>query len=186
MWEKTHDFRDIERFYTRCDAIKCLCPKGTTFTDNKWSIQLCSYCGSYGLHKLCRPECEWEQDIICDTCNKILHASQHTSDAQVRPNESQIINHHTTSTADQHVPEQNVSQNSNHNKRLKDDVVIDLTVDDQINIFERNMESDEDVSETLEEKRNREKAERPIRDEMRAFRISLWFRDYKGRHSKRK
>lgn len=45
-------FEDIERFYTRCDAEKCICPDGRTYTNQKWSLQLCSCCGSYGLHKL--------------------------------------------------------------------------------------------------------------------------------------
>lgn len=184
MWEKTHDYRDIERYYTHCDAEKCSCPNGTTFSNKKWNIQRCSCCGSYALHKLCRPETERENIIICYTCLNVVQPSQHTNDAQVHTNESQIINRHITSSADRPGPEQNVLQNSNRSAKVPDDIVIDLTGDDdQINIFDINIHSVESVPETLEEKRNREKAERPIRNEMRDFRISLWFRDYKCRRS---
>lgn len=61
---------------------------------------------------------------------------------------------------------------------VDDVVMIDLT-NDEVEILDKNVAPDDDnVSETLDEKRSREKAERPIRNEMRDFRISLWFRDY--------
>lgn len=188
LWEKTHDYTDIERYYTRCDAENCICPKGTTFSNIKWTIQLCSCCGSYGLHKLCRPKSERENYIICDVCLKVVKTSEHVDDSPIQSqhardspkheNEPQSINHHVTNLTE--LPHQNIKQNLSNNAKLEDDVVmiIDLTQeDDEVNILEGNIQSECEVSETLEEKRRREKAERPIRNEMRDFRISLWFRD---------
>ncbi len=60
-----------------------------------------------------------------------------------------------------------------------DEQIIDL-IDDKSqdgNIAEKDVPPNRIRSE-IEEKRARELAEKPIRNEMRDFRISLWFRDY--------
>lgn len=190
MWEKFYDYSDIERYYTHCDAKNCLCPNGRTFSNPKWTLLNCSCCGSYGLHKLCRPENERENEIICEVCMKVVEASLHMNASHVdnvRANESQIISSSNQS--------ENVQHSSNTNgdtSRMDVDLaVIDLTQeDDEMNVFEANVINDDDdvddddVSETLEEKRRRDKAARPARNELRDFRISFLFTDFKERFNK--
>lgn len=104
-------------------------------------------------------------------------------------NDRETVNNQVSPSSDQ-----NRRQIANENSETeKDDIVmVDLTLDhsdvseENRNVFEENVivleESDRvgrcDPPETIQAKREREKAERPIRIEMRDFCISLWFRDY--------
>lgn len=95
LWEKTHDYTDIERFYTRCDATNCICPDGRTFSDDQmWELQLCSCCGSFGYHKLCRPEQQRDDAIICNVCRNVVQRSS-------QPNEQRITDEEAVSLVDQ-------------------------------------------------------------------------------------
>lgn len=80
-----------------------------------------------------------------------------------------MVNHQPTSSSDQ-----NRSQSAIVNSELKNDI-IDLTLDQSD--LELNVEPSV-RDELIEEKRNREQAERPFRLSMRDYRISMWFKDY--------
>lgn len=76
---------------------------------------------------------------------------------------------------------------THHDKICGDLGVIDLTQEKNNVVDERYARSGGD-SECLKEKYAREKAERPIRNEMRQYRIYLWFRDwelYKNNQSRK-
>lgn len=164
LWEQTHN-TDIERYYKRCDANNCICPGGRTYSKYKWIIQSCCYCGRNGLHKLCRPKSQRDKIIICDICYKV-HRS-HSGEPEIA----------TTSLTNE-----NLRKNLEETEMAddEDDVVmideIDLTQEDE----DEPSSASPVVSETLEDKRKRKEAVRPIRIEMKDFRINLWFMEIKS------
>ena len=77
-WELVPNaFEELLYRHNRCDASKCLCPKGRghTSANAKWELTLCKTCGSQGIHMACgglkwvNPT--WE----CSECTSILTKS---------------------------------------------------------------------------------------------------------------
>ncbi|XP_011881897.1 PREDICTED: uncharacterized protein LOC105569778 [Vollenhovia emeryi] len=74
-WELVPDaFQELLYTHNRCDASKCLCPKGRKYTSSnaKWELTLCRTCGSQGIHKACG-RLKWANPIWdCKECTSIL------------------------------------------------------------------------------------------------------------------
>ncbi|XP_011184716.2 pineapple eye protein [Zeugodacus cucurbitae] len=47
-------YTDLHRGHSTCNMDVCLCPKGRDYNRGKWSVILCSLCGSVGAHN---PKC---------------------------------------------------------------------------------------------------------------------------------
>lgn len=56
--------------YQRCDATKCLCPKGREHGSarGEWYLLKCRYCGENCVHKGCRQRDD-KEEFQCDDCN---------------------------------------------------------------------------------------------------------------------
>ncbi|XP_037036595.1 PHD finger protein 7-like [Bradysia coprophila] len=192
-WEKTHDFADIERFYSNCDATECVCPGGRKFTNHKWIFQLCSCCGSYGYHKLCRPLHERNEIIVCDSCKTMVSQWEKES-----PQNTQTLLAGLYSQQEEDAKNELIDLTMDD---ISDDNVMDqcIVLDDRMDVVEiteqngtnnsfenvslvsnsvKSYRKKRGVNENLDEKRAREKAYRPTRDKMRNYLIGLWFRDY--------
>ncbi|KAG4076767.1 hypothetical protein HA402_009113 [Bradysia odoriphaga] len=193
LWEKTHDYADIERFYTHCDAIECVCPSGRNFTNHRWIFQLCSCCGSFGYHKLCRPLHERDEIIVCDSCKTMVSQwetknprNTHTLLAELHFHQEEDAKNELIELTRGDVSDDNVMDQC----IVLDDRMDVLEITEQNsahNLFENvGLESasvmycrrKRGINENLAEKRAREKAYRPTRDKMRNYLIGLWFRDY--------
>lgn len=225
LWEKTNDYADIERFYTNCHATDCLCPKGRKFSNHKWNLQLCSCCGSYGYHKLCRPVAERNDNIICKNCETVVDQwksndphntnslladlySQQEEDAKREQEEDakkeeeeakkrderakqKAEDEKIIDLADDNILDERIASDA---MEVDEEIVVEngvnnerKTVDRRSTNFEElfvvpETRSTERTEEILALKRAREKAERPLRDEMRNFLIRLWFRDRERFH----
>ncbi|CAD6993463.1 uncharacterized protein LOC101450854 [Ceratitis capitata] len=73
-WEmQKGTYTDLHRGHSTCDMDVCLCPKGRDYNTGKWSVILCSLCGSVGAHN---PKCllgnENAKELVttfkCATC----------------------------------------------------------------------------------------------------------------------
>ncbi|XP_036323650.1 uncharacterized protein LOC118737322 [Rhagoletis pomonella] len=54
-WEvQKGTYTDLHRGHNTCNMEPCLCPKGRDYNGGKWSLILCSLCGSVGAHN---PKC---------------------------------------------------------------------------------------------------------------------------------
>lgn len=102
------------------------------------------------MHKLCRPKSEREDIIVCDIC---INVEQRLTQPQIE------------------------NQSNENGKEFGDVVMVEYVLEESNNVLDKNIMSNV-PEETLEEKRRREKALRPIQNEMRNYRIGLWFRDY--------
>nr|XP_012233989.1 PREDICTED: uncharacterized protein LOC105678868 isoform X1 [Linepithema humile] len=90
-WELVPNaFEELLYRHNRCDAVKCLCPKGRTYTSSnaifvkyysKWELALCQTCGSQGIHKSCG-QLKWANPIWeCAECTSILNNSENNEDS---------------------------------------------------------------------------------------------------------
>ncbi|XP_043266566.1 uncharacterized protein [Venturia canescens] len=77
-WELVPNaFHELLYRHNRCDAVKCVCPKGREYTGTnaKWELTLCRTCGSQGIHSACG-NLRWGNPIWeCNECTSILNKS---------------------------------------------------------------------------------------------------------------
>lgn len=90
-WELVPNaFEELLYRHNRCDAHKCLCPKGREHVsaNAKWELTLCRTCGSQGIHIACG-RLKWVKPMWeCSECTSILHKSITASNSDSRDDNS--------------------------------------------------------------------------------------------------
>ncbi|XP_066539581.1 G2/M phase-specific E3 ubiquitin-protein ligase isoform X2 [Hoplias malabaricus] len=80
-WElEENAYRDLLEVYQRCDAVKCSCHKGRSYSAQSGSFEIvrCKFCGSSGTHRKCSSLKLYEANWSCADCRAVVEGTVST------------------------------------------------------------------------------------------------------------